>query len=495
MTTGPGPYVEAFEYSFSPLDPHAAHVDPPAVAVYETLLTRGADGSPRAGMAQSWTVDPSGLIWELRLRDDLRFHSGAACTAEAVVSSLDALRWEMHVLPGGRQLWYWDPVERVVATDSNTLRFHLHHPHPRLFSLLWGTHTAIHCEATRRTRGDAFGVEVADGTGPFRLRSWSPSEVVADRVDWYPGSSARVAEARWHALPQSHDRISALINGEALCAHALDTAAVQQLKDDPRFDMAVQPQPSSLYLTLDWRRSDLGFDDVRTRRAIGLAIDRRQIVTDAFDGLATPSWGPLPAGHDFYEPTADLAGVCDRAAAAHTLTSLGWHRGVDGVLERTGTRLSVECVVQDDESFRAVFACVEADLRSIGIELLPRFATPFADFYSAVQHGTGAALSKWLWPDPMDALIGFSSSGTAPFPNWEYASVPALDQAFDRFLRGCSDDDLTAAALDVQQVFAAELPYLPLVTPHDVWAWSRRVSGFRPVHGDLYPRYDDVSVT
>ena len=95
----------------------------------------------------------------------------------------------------------------------------------------------------------------------------------------------------------------------------------------------------------------------------------------------------------------------------------------------------------------------------------------------------------------MDALIGFSSSGTAPFPNWEYASVPALDQAFDRFLRGCSDDDLTAAALDVQRVFAAELPYLPLVTPHDVWAWSRRVSGFRPVHGDLYPRYDDVSVT
>ena len=30
------PYREAFEYQFSPLSPDAAHVDPPAVAVYQT---------------------------------------------------------------------------------------------------------------------------------------------------------------------------------------------------------------------------------------------------------------------------------------------------------------------------------------------------------------------------------------------------------------------------------------------------------------------------
>jgi|GEM_PF-3728194 len=45
-----GTYREAFEYRFSALSPDAAHVDPPAVAVYQTLLVRGPDGGPAPGL-------------------------------------------------------------------------------------------------------------------------------------------------------------------------------------------------------------------------------------------------------------------------------------------------------------------------------------------------------------------------------------------------------------------------------------------------------------
>ena len=39
---------EAFDYEFSPLDPHAAHIDPPSVAVYETLIVKGPGIDPTA---------------------------------------------------------------------------------------------------------------------------------------------------------------------------------------------------------------------------------------------------------------------------------------------------------------------------------------------------------------------------------------------------------------------------------------------------------------
>ena len=39
--------TEVFEYPFTRLDPvFGDHVDPPSVAIYETLLTKGATGRP-----------------------------------------------------------------------------------------------------------------------------------------------------------------------------------------------------------------------------------------------------------------------------------------------------------------------------------------------------------------------------------------------------------------------------------------------------------------
>ena len=67
---------EAFDYRFSRLDPTGDHIDPPSVAVYETLLAKGPDGNPRPLLAQSWEVSDDGLEWALRLRPGARFHSG-----------------------------------------------------------------------------------------------------------------------------------------------------------------------------------------------------------------------------------------------------------------------------------------------------------------------------------------------------------------------------------------------------------------------------------
>ncbi len=100
-------------------------------------------------------------------------------------------------------------------------------------------------------------------------------------------------------------------------------------------------------------------------------------------------------------------------------------------------------------------------------------------------------MSKWLWPDSVDALIGFTATRAIPFPNWQHASIPELDGAFGRWLRAPASG-LAAAASEVQAVVARQLPYIPLVTPNDVWVHAPELTGYRPFKANLYPFYQPV---
>lgn len=488
---------EAFDYEFSRLDPLGDHIDPPSVAVYETLLVKGPDWAGQPLLAESWETSPDRLEWRIRLRAGLRFHSGDRCDARAVRAALENLRWSAQP---GRQLWYWDPVDTVTAVDDRTLLFRLRHPYSRLPALLWGTHTAVYNEARRAQDDAGSGRTFADGTGPFRLRSWSPERVVAEAWPGYPGAPASflqpgarsLASIEWVAILDEQARLTALERGEVDCLHGPPLREVARLREDPRFVVFEQPQASSMYLSLDWRRGDLGFDDLRVRRAISLALDRGALVAGPLSGRGLPAFGPVPPGDEFFAPAVEASGRHDPEGAARLLEDAGWTVRDDGVRGRGDARLACECVIQDDPIFRRVAALVVEQLARIGVRLELRPAPPFAPFYGAAAAGPPAVISKWLWQDPMDAIIGFTGTSNAPFPNWQHSTVPELDAAYDAWLRADSHPELSAAAAHAQAVFAETLPYVPLLVPNDVWVAARAVRGWTPFAANLYPFYQGV---
>lgn len=489
---------EAFDYEFSRLDPTGAHIDPPSVAVYETLMVKGPDWGPHAGIAESWQVSDDGLEWRVRLRPGLRFHSGAACNAKTVRAALEHLRFG--AFPG-EQLWYWDPVDTVRAEGRDVLVFRLHHPYARLPSLLWGTHTAVYNEPLRARENESFGYALADGTGPFRLMEWSPERIVAERSPLYPGALAsffendgppRLQRIEWVSLPDEGERLAALERGEVDCVHGPPLDAVDGLREDPRFTVIEFSQASNVYLALDWRRSELGFDEGRVRRAFSLGLDRMLLIEDALAGHGTATYGPVPPGDEFYDPEVGRGRGHDPAQAAVLLDQAGWRLGPDGVRAQHGRRLAFECVGQDDTVLRRVAVGVRDQLARLGVRLELRFAKPFADFYDACAAGPASFVSKWLWQDPLDAIIGFTATRGQPFPNYQRSSIPELDEAFRAWLRAETRAELRAAAGRVQRLAADELPYIPLLTPNDVWAHGAKVHGWRPFPANLYPFYQDV---
>ena len=484
---------EFFEYRFTKLDPIGGdHIDPPSVAVYETLLKKGANEQPEPGLASSWSVSDDDLKWRLKLREGARFHSGDLCDAAAVVAALERCRWGDGL---SRQLWYWDPVDRVSAVDEGTVEVTLHYPYSRLPTLLWGTHTAI-CNVARRAElGADYGVSLADGTGPYALVSYSPDLVVARRATTRGAapvsSSSAPEEIRWVSAPEEAGRRAALGREDAAVVRAVEP---DWLAQGASWRYLEQPEISQFYLALSFD-SPLGFSDKQMRRAIEAFIDREGLVSTGLGGRGDGRRSPVPGGHP-HAAAFDAAGAprMSRSEAAQTLDSLGWERSGDGTRTRNGTELAFECLTQDTEVFRRIAGEVTRQLASVGIAVRFGFEEPFEPFYRACEAHPEAILSKWLWPDAIEAVMGFSQSSCAADSggNWQGAQLPRVDEAFGEFLRAGSEAELQSASRKVQEVFMSELPYIPLCAPMETYAVAPGVEGFAPLEGTLYPYYDSI---
>ncbi|MEG0473475.1 MAG: ABC transporter substrate-binding protein, partial [Solibacillus sp.] len=88
-----GDLIIAEQSDASSLDPHGSN-DVPSSNVqsnlYETLVSRDANGDLAPGLAESWTqIDD--LTWEFKLKQGVKFHDGEAFNAEAVKTSFDRI--------------------------------------------------------------------------------------------------------------------------------------------------------------------------------------------------------------------------------------------------------------------------------------------------------------------------------------------------------------------------------------------------------------------
>jgi peptide/nickel transport system substrate-binding protein len=484
---------EVFEYHFTRLDPvSGAHIDPPSVAIYDTLLRKGPGQSALPGLAKSWTTSPDGLRWRVALRDEARFHSGRRCDAAAVTDALERCRFGDF---GWRQVWYWDPVDTVEVVDSSTIEFRLHFPYRRLPTLLWGTHTSICNDARRRGLGDGYGIVEADGTGPFRLLSFDTALVSAERVQ--PGHAGAVNRIEWLSMRDERDRATALDEAAADVIRAVPYGVVTGVLDDPRWRVAMVPECSQFYLGLNFDNQELDFHRVEMRAAIEAAVDRSALVQAAFSGHGEARRSPVPSADPLAASWDPALG--DRQSVQETesvLDQIGWRLNDSGIRVKDGRQLAFECVAQDDPVFRRITAALEQQLARIGVRISFVYVEPFEKFYAVCDERPASFLNKWLWQDSIEAIIGFTRSSCAceGSPNWQSARIPRLDAAYDAFLRSATDEETWSAAARVQDVFMRELPYIPLCTPIEVTAIGAHVEAFTPIKSTLYPYYDTASL-
>ena len=246
-------------------------------------------------------------------------------------------------------------------------------------------------------------------------------------------------------------------------------------------------QSALVYLGLDHGATSFGFDDVRVRRAVSHAIDRGALVANDLEGHGWPAFGPIPSHSKWYTADVESTSGYDPRQAAQLLDAAGYPAGADGV------RFTLDAVVVDDATVRRASETIRQMLAQVGIRVRLVAIPGFADFYARLAEHPPAFISKWFWPEPVDAIIGFIASwGRDGGPNFQGSSDPDVDRACRAWEVAQDEEALQSAAAEIQVRATQTLPLIPLFSPAAVWAHHRRVRNWRPNRHDLYPLYGDV---
>jgi oligopeptide transport system substrate-binding protein len=315
-------------------------------ALFEGLVAEDPhDLHPIPGVAERWEVSPDGVTYTFFLRADARWSNGQAVTAQDFVGAWQRMLTPslqadnaslLHVLQGAeafhRGLTKDFAQVGAVAVDARTLRLTLEHPTPdflvRLTQWAWSPLClpALAKSGAVYDRGNPWtrpGRLV--GNGPFLLKSWEPDQriVLAKSPTYWDAAHVRLQEVRLYPIDSVDAEERAFRAGQLHVTDAVPVGKIDAYRRDSPQLLRLDPYLGTYYYAFNLRRPGLG--DARVRRALALAVDRREIVEKILRGGEAPAPAFTPPGLAGYVPPAGFA--TDFTAARRLLAEAGYPGG------------------------------------------------------------------------------------------------------------------------------------------------------------------------
>ena len=262
--------------------------------VLEGLTKINMDGSVSPLLAESWTMEPDGKSYTFKLRKGVKFHDGEALDASDVKFSFERAKGEKSTNKAKKAVF--DNIRRVDTPDAYTVILTLDNADPNFLFRL-GENTAVILDP-RSADGTA---TKPVGTGPFTFDEWKKGNSVT--LKKWPGfrnaGAVKLERVTFRFINDPAARVAALLAGDIDGAPRLDAPqAIKQLQADKRFEVAIGSTAGKGIVAINNKRKP--FDDVRVRRAIMHAIDRKAFIEGVLEGLAKPigsHFAPTDAGY------------------------------------------------------------------------------------------------------------------------------------------------------------------------------------------------------
>jgi peptide/nickel transport system substrate-binding protein len=249
--------------------------------IFETLTKINGDSSITPLLAASWTVTPDAKTWAFKLRPDVKFHNGEPMNARTVKFTFERA---VEAGSANKDKATFANIVNIAMTDDLTVVLTLKNPNPDfLFQL--GQATAIIVEPKSAATNAAQPV----GTGPYRLESWSKgASVVLARWDGYrDAASVKMRRVTMRFIGDTAAQVAAMLAGDVDYFPRISAArTLDQFRRDKRFQVRINGSRAKTIVAMNNRKKPL--DDVRVRRAIAMAIDRKQVIEGAAEGFGTP---------------------------------------------------------------------------------------------------------------------------------------------------------------------------------------------------------------
>jgi len=248
--------------------------------IFETLTKINSDGTVSPLLAQSWEVSPDLKTYTFTLKKGVKFQNGEPFNAAAVKFSFERAGSEKSTNKDKRT---FASMERVAVIDEHTVVI-LNKSLDPDFLFLMGQATAIIVEPKSV---DANATKPV-GTGPFQLTSWNKgSSITLTKWDSYRHAAVvKMKKVIFKFISDPAAQVAALLAGDVDAFPRVTPRSVAQFKTNAKFQVVVSGSRAKTILAFNNKKKPL--DDVRVRRAIAAAIDRKAVIDGAGDGYGVP---------------------------------------------------------------------------------------------------------------------------------------------------------------------------------------------------------------
>jgi peptide/nickel transport system substrate-binding protein len=445
------------------------------------LVRHAEDLSLEPALAERWEMlGDTGVIFHLRR--DVRWHDGTSTTSRDVVFTFERAKEPESAFPNAEYFQSWTAAE---APDSFTVRFsftpHMDPLAGWAFLPIAPAHLLDTVPPARMLRAPFNRAPV--GNGPFRFVEYRQNDrwVFEANPDFPEALGGRPYLERvvWRPIPDATAQLTELQTGGVdmvLTPLAEQFAAVSST---PGF-RGLEKQGRQ-YANAIWNSRVPPLDDPRVRLALGLAINRPQIVEVLRAGYGTPAVGPIGPSHWAFDGSVEPLPYAPDSARALLRAAGIVDRNGDGTLDLPeGEPFEIELKIPAGSVInRDMAELIRGDLSRIGVRIVTRptdWGTMIEDFTSP-ERRFDAILLGFETDYRINLYDNFHSNAVGTPYQFSSYSNPRVDSLIDQARLARTMDDARPLYGEIQRILRDEQPWSFLYYYPDLVLMSDRLQG------------------
>lgn len=508
----------------SSVDPHYHNLGPNNELrrhMFESLVWQDEQQKLSPLLATSWK--PTGpTTWEFKLRKGVKFHDGSDFTARDVVYTACRIP-NVPNSPSSFSI-YTKAAKSFEIPDDHTLIINTAKPHPLLPNELanWGIISATANGVSGKLAYDGKDCGLKDfpktedfnngkasiGTGAFKFGEHVKGDrTVLLRNDAYWGDKPEWDKVIIKPITNAAARVAALLAGDVDFISKPPTQDLPRLKNDPKVQLSSGLSNRVIYLHMDqFGPSSPGvkgtgkpdgkyegegpcateaceknpFLDVRVRKALSMAINRKAIADKLMSGLSMPAGELLPPGFFGSDPNAKPEAY-DPAGAKKLLAEAGYPNGFELTIGTPNDRYINDSKITQAvaQMYTRIGVKTNVDAMTKSVFFKTRNKYKFSMYLAGWGSGTGEMSS------PLRALVGTrdKSRGLGGTNRGRYSN-PMIDNIILEAL--ATVDDAKREALLQKASGMAMADYAILPVHYEITTWAHRAGLSYAARADQY---------
>ena len=454
--------------------------------VYEGLVRYDENLKIEPALATSWEI-LSPTVWRFHLREGVKFHDGAALTADDVVASLVRATDDLSPLKGNLAAF-----KSARAVDPRTVDVELNSRYPLLlndltnifiFSKPWlvANHTEVATDVGRKVEG--YATFHANGTGPFVVESRvaDTRTVLTRNAAWWDKPRHNLDRIDFTPINSDATRLAALISGEINYSNAVPLQATARLETVEGVRLLLATELRTIFFALNLGEKLTAPDappanplrDRRVRQAMYQALDMEQMRRSVMRGQSRNTGALVAPAIPGYRAAMDQRLAYDPEAAKKLLAEAGYANGFAFSLVCTP-----EGYVNEEQICQAATAMwARIGLRP-ALQIGPR--TVMIQRRAAGQFDVtplGWANEPAIDAESILLQVLHSKTGAAGVFNWGGWGMPEIDRLTDDAAGELDTGKRLAMESRALEIAGEQILFLPLHQQPMAWAARADVPG------------------